>query len=1475
MTPTGFFKRGSVYRASAITLAVLMAPAPGVPLVAAVRAPARTQSPAPQGANAVQQNATDVAVTMFGKGAREWPTYKNPDGSIVVRSPNNGPVVRANPDGGNDVWQRDHSGSWEHGKLVSGVYMVFSDSNQYGGNLPPKKPSDAVDLQPLPAANLIYVGGEKGPANPPQKSPQSSQAAQAAVSAQIEAAQQGVMVKVNALKGDWTINGVQLAPATAAGLVTIRDIYSKQLKYFETYAGNTLASSDADKTALINKLKPAVDSARLWIDLRKHFREDNLAGWHDYFAEQSAKARAAGDTKTAELIDQAVNIASRSGRNAAEEFILTQTNQALESHALVAALVSQTSGPITIAAFNTAVQSAMDKATLERARVEDITTVDGMTEFFGPQYQRIWGPASMAYGRYSQAWFKHFGDNASAFISLKGIIDRQWDDVLAAGVIGLAIISIVIPPIAIALGAKAFAGVVVVGAAGTSLLASGTQIVWDGERAFAIINERDNARAGQSALGAQAVRQLEDKANDAVKQVIVDGGVVILDAVGLAMAGREYQALKNAQAIDEAAKAAKVAPTVHAERIIASLPENQAAIYKQAGLLPQKTIEIDGRIMHLSQPFAGPGGRTGILVFQEVDGKITVRSWYLSNEHGIWKAAPAVTDGGLNKGPQTFIVTDGKKALPFDQVNTAPNKGYIYINEATVDLDGRLQEVLFNQVAERGVLQGDEALHKQALMGFLPPGDRLNGTAFEHAITAQSGMPVQNAINRPFVLHPGWQPRPVPISTWTADLTLYGKGQGYVFLSQDGKYSYTVIRAVDRNGVVRTWVPSIQEVGSPMTAWGTRPTAINSPLTNTPIRHWSDFFNPPPGVKGVTIGDFGKEYGDFTRLNNNWLHDYFDWSLGKPTSAQGSGVSGLTTRPFGQLPPGMPPEVVLNSPVALGAGAVISGGRGTSTGVQVPPSTVSGHTTGGTATPGATVGRGGASAPSTSAPAGAGGDYGGLDGFGKMLLERMGAADGPSPTPDLDDAVREVPKIGNGSTGMYLPRFGDPGASGNVFGAAFSVADRLTAVNLAGSLNWADVEAVLNNEPLDLSLTPNTPVAPAPTPNAALAIALKYINRSLAAGLRETEINGVGPNTFAPLYGSSPASNTTPFVPLHNTDGGWSSCQSCHPSGTSDNITWSFGSSWTNLTPNVFLGKPSTDATGQRILNWTAIFDEAQDFERNTTPSKEQGEAVDGGTFLWPGLGGGEPAPLTGRALSMADGLRQWVAQWFEPRLHAWRGVTSSTIGGGAVTIRQRGGGAAATAAAAGKVAISFVATGNATGDAFKMRVVNPTGEPLAITVPDGLALEPVNATAPPAPAGAREFAVSGYCADFAKPSPRAGGVYRIAANAAQSRLGDAKYLMRAARRLLHRKQLHPDSDEALYALAIRQYALWTRIESWDEKKFGENFIERTKKNVTESKQAWTREMEAAVKGVIPNRWQDIQRVLRDAEALKSEATRK
>lgn len=78
-------------------------------------------------------------------------------------------------------------------------------------------------------------------------------------------------------------------------------------------------------------------------------------------------------------------------------------------------------------------------------------------------------------------------------------------------------------------------------------------------------------------------------------------------------------------------------------------------------------------------------------------------------------------------------------------------------------------------------------------------------------------------------------------------------------------------------------------------------------------------------------------------------------------------------------------------------------------------------------------------------------------------------------------------------------------------------------------------------------------------------------------------------------------------------DNSWSSCSSCHPGGLTDNVTWSFPAGPRQSTSLDGSFSHGDGPQEQRIFNWTGIFDELHDFERNTRGvSGGVGAVVDG-----------------------------------------------------------------------------------------------------------------------------------------------------------------------------------------------------------------------------------------------------------------------
>jgi hypothetical protein len=121
------------------------------------------------------------------------------------------------------------------------------------------------------------------------------------------------------------------------------------------------------------------------------------------------------------------------------------------------------------------------------------------------------------------------------------------------------------------------------------------------------------------------------------------------------------------------------------------------------------------------------------------------------------------------------------------------------------------------------------------------------------------------------------------------------------------------------------------------------------------------------------------------------------------------------------------------------------------------------------------------------------------------------------------------------------------------------------------------------------------------------------------------------------------------------------------------------------------------------------------------------------------------------------------------------------------------------------------------------------------------------------------------YCLDFLRQPPDLGTVFRIADQELQQRYAPLRDVLQAGRRLQEMGLLNPDSDPEEYFHSIRQWALWSVQEDLDLGSFGEAFVEHTRKNFETAGQPWTGEIEGLVRSLVPNRWQDVARILEEA----------
>ena len=117
---------------------------------------------------------------------------------------------------------------------------------------------------------------------------------------------------------------------------------------------------------------------------------------------------------------------------------------------------------------------------------------------------------------------------------------------------------------------------------------------------------------------------------------------------------------------------------------------------------------------------------------------------------------------------------------------------------------------------------------------------------------------------------------------------------------------------------------------------------------------------------------------------------------------------------------------------------------------------------------------------------------------------------------------------------------------------------------------------------------------------------------------------------------------------------GWQACSSCHPDGLSDNVVWAFASGPRRSVSLNGMFSAANPTGNQRILNYSAVFDELEDFELNI-------RGVSGGPGLIVNAGTADPdpnvkafdPPNSGRVQLHVNGIGAWdaIVAWAQFRI--------------------------------------------------------------------------------------------------------------------------------------------------------------------------------------------------------------------------------
>lgn len=191
---------------------------------------------------------------------------------------------------------------------------------------------------------------------------------------------------------------------------------------------------------------------------------------------------------------------------------------------------------------------------------------------------------------------------------------------------------------------------------------------------------------------------------------------------------------------------------------------------------------------------------------------------------------------------------------------------------------------------------------------------------------------------------------------------------------------------------------------------------------------------------------------------------------------------------------------------------------------------------------------------------------------------------------------------------------------------------------------------------------------------------------------------------------------------------------------------------------------------------------------------------------------------------------------------------------------------------AAPAIEVYITSDGGSTGEVMSLSVLN-LGEPIRFQA-EGLVLEPIEfSDAETAAVSDRLEQLGGklathqlnaYCMQFLADVPVAGQFFRIAPPDAQQAYAGMRSVLGASNEI--RKELNPDSDPDGYFHSTRQWAIWSRERSLTGEQFEDAFLAHTRSNVEGSGETWTRDIEEAVRSLVPNRWSDVQKVLAQAK---------
>jgi hypothetical protein len=192
-------------------------------------------------------------------------------------------------------------------------------------------------------------------------------------------------------------------------------------------------------------------------------------------------------------------------------------------------------------------------------------------------------------------------------------------------------------------------------------------------------------------------------------------------------------------------------------------------------------------------------------------------------------------------------------------------------------------------------------------------------------------------------------------------------------------------------------------------------------------------------------------------------------------------------------------------------------------------------------------------------------------------------------------------------------------------------------------------------------------------------------------------------------------------------------------------------------------------------------------------------------------------------------------------------------------------------------VQLFLTSLGTSTGEAFELQAFSAGGAPVQLRA-EGLVVQPLNAQVTrrtqqelqkqARSAGGRAATrLDAYCLEFLRQPPAKGMMFQVAGNSLQQKFAPVRRILEASRLVRAAGGLTPDSEPEGYFHSIRQWAIWTREQGFNQRTYGDAFAGHTRKNFEQAGGKWTDAVEKVVRNVVPNRWNDISKILQRAGA--------